>query len=43
MKKKLTLKKEALKNLTPAQLDHVAGGASYVAPDTTVSSQCNFL
>ncbi len=43
MKKKLILKKEALKNLTPAELDHVAGGASNVALDTTLTAQCNFL
>ncbi len=43
MKKKLILKKEALKNLTPAELDHVAGGGSNIAPDTTLTAMCNSL
>jgi hypothetical protein len=39
MKKKLVLKKEALKNLTPAELDQVVGGG--VNDPTSVS--CNFV
>lgn len=38
---KLTLKKEALKNLTPAELGHVAGGTGNAVPDTILSAQCN--
>jgi hypothetical protein len=43
MKKKLVLKKEALKNLTPAELDHVAGGASNIVPNDVPTTLCNSL
>jgi hypothetical protein len=46
MHKKLTLRKERLKNLTAAQLNQVAGGAanSNVAPDSVVlSDSCNIV
>ncbi len=39
MKKKLILKKEALKNLTPAELAHVAGGTSNDVPTTLCNSK----
>jgi hypothetical protein len=43
MKKKLILKKEALKNLSPAALDQVVGGASNVSANDPTSVSCNFL
>jgi hypothetical protein len=43
MKKKLILKKEALKNLTPVELDHVAGGVINIAPNDVLSVPCNSL
>jgi hypothetical protein len=43
MKKKLILKKEALKNLTPAELDHVAGGVINIAPADALTAMCNSL
>ncbi len=42
MNKKLTLKKESLKNLSPAQLAEVAGGTdSDIGPFGPASGGCN--
>jgi len=46
MHKKLTLRKESLKNLTVTQLNQVAGGAanSNIGPDSAaLSDSCNIV